>query len=100
LTALVASGNANDSATTKEEILRLFVRKHEQAAEHAEALLAILHGCHTDILVALASHMTEIDATALAEADARRVVTLTLSRAARGGATCLCARNPARYSMS
>ncbi len=46
LTALLASTPGNTLPTTKEEILRLFVRQHEGAAEKAEALRAALFGFH------------------------------------------------------
>lgn len=80
LTALLSLGAHVSSPTTKEEILRLFVEQHERATEHAEALQAVLFGCHSQVLAALASHMNAIGSTTVTEAEARRIITTAVSR--------------------
>lgn len=74
LTVLVSGASKGSEPNTKESILRLFVQQHERASDHAEALLATLHGCHTQILVALAARLTTTGGTAMPEDEARRVV--------------------------
>ena len=80
LSALLAGGSSGARPTTKEEILRLFVRQHEQASDHAEALLAMLFGCHTAILTALACHLNATGSTTMTDGDARRIVTTAISQ--------------------
>ena len=63
LSALLSGGSQGVSPTTKEEVLRLFVQQHERASNHAEALQATLFGCHSDILIALASHLDATGST-------------------------------------
>jgi NACHT C-terminal Alpha/Beta 2 len=73
----VASGGA--APTTKEDILRLFVEQHERAADHAEALHAVIAERHTAVLIAIATKMTKAGATTLSDVEARSVVDATLS---------------------
>jgi DNA polymerase III delta prime subunit len=79
LSALLSSGTQDSSPSTKEELLRLFVEQHERASEHAEALQATLFGCHGEVLNALASHLNAASSTTMTEAEARRIVTLTVT---------------------
>lgn len=78
LWALLSGGSRGASPSTKEEVLRLFVQEHERARDHAEALQAVLFGCHAEILAALASHLNAVGSTTITEADARRIVTTAL----------------------
>ena len=80
LSALLSVSSQGSSPGTKEEVLRLFVQQHESADEHAEALQAILHGCHQDMLAALACELNASGSTAMAEGEARRVVATTVSK--------------------
>jgi hypothetical protein len=54
LTALLANAPGSALPTTREEVLRMFVREHERAADKAEILRATLFGFHSDMLEALA----------------------------------------------
>src|SRR5262249_26165815 len=85
LSALLSSGSQGSSPTTKEEVLRLFVQRHEQASDHAEALQAMLLGCHAEVLTALGSHLTASASTTMLEADARRIVTTTMAQLRQQG---------------
>src|SRR5262249_20090195 len=67
------------------EVLRLFVQEHEQASDHAEALQALLVGCHAEVLTDLASALNAAGATAMLEADARRTVMMKLTRLRQDG---------------
>lgn len=76
LSALLAGSSSGTRPTTKEEVLRLFVQQHERVGEHAEALQAMLFGCHPAILEALACHLNATGgATTMKDGDARRIVT-------------------------
>ena len=74
LTALLASTPGNALPRTKEEVLRLFARQHEGAAEKTEALRAALFGFHPQMLTALATEATHAANTAISESTARTVV--------------------------
>jgi hypothetical protein len=80
LSSLLASGSSGVFPATKEEVLRLFVRQHEQASDHAEALQAILFGSHTVILAALADHLNATNSTTLTDFAARQIVKTVLTR--------------------
>ncbi len=80
LSALLSVGLQGASMNTKEEVLRLFVGQHDLVDEHAEALQAVLHGCHTQVLTALACQLNASGSTAMAEVEARRVVSGTISK--------------------
>ena len=80
LSALLAGGSSGARPTTKEEVLRLFVRQQEQASDHAEALLAMLFGCHAAILTALACHLNARGSTTMTDADARRIVMTAITQ--------------------
>lgn len=80
LAALLSGGAQKAGVATKEDLLRLFVQQHERASDHAEALYAILFGCHADVLIALASHLNSTGSTSLSEVDARRIVTEAVSK--------------------
>jgi hypothetical protein len=74
LTALLATTTGGALPTTREEILRIFVREHESAAEKADALRNALFGFHTEMLTALATEATHAANTAIADTRARTVV--------------------------
>jgi hypothetical protein len=80
LSALLGGGTQDQSASTKEELLRLFVEQHERATDHAETLHATLFGCHTEILTALASRLNSSDSTAMTEAEAREIIAATVAQ--------------------
>ncbi len=85
LSSLLVSGSQGSSPTTKEEVLRLFVQQHERAGDHAEALQATLFGCHSEVLIALASHFNATGSTTMTEADARRIATTTIEQLRQQG---------------
>jgi hypothetical protein len=74
LNSLLAGAPNGVLPTTKEEVLRLFVERHERAADHAEALRSAPAGRHSEILTALAVKMTATGATTLSDAEARTTV--------------------------
>jgi len=74
LNALLLSSPDGKLPTTKEAALRLFVRQHDERPENEEALRAVLHGMHHDILTALAIEATHSGNTWLADDRARPVV--------------------------
>jgi hypothetical protein len=74
LSALLTSGLQNAIGETKEAVLRLFVEKHEKAADHADALQSALLGCHTELLNELASQLNTAGSTTMSETDARKLV--------------------------
>ena len=80
LSVLLALGSKGAIADTKEDVLRSFVRHHEQEGGHAEALQSALFGCHAEVLTELASQLNRIGSTTMPEADARRNVTTTAIR--------------------
>jgi hypothetical protein len=80
LTALVSGGLPSVRPETKEQLLRLFVEQHDRVSEHAEPLQELLHGCHTEVLTALASDLNAKGLTALADAEARRIISTALNK--------------------
>ena len=78
LNSLLSLASGGTAPTTKEEVLRLFVERHERAADHAEALYAVIGSRHREVLTALAAQMTAGDATTLNDADARSIVSATM----------------------
>lgn len=85
LSALLSAGVAGHGVSSKEQVLRLFIKKHEHEPEHAEALQAALFGCHGRILTALASHLNEANLTTLSDSDARRIVAEQIARLCEQG---------------
>jgi hypothetical protein len=79
LNSLLSVASGGFAPTTNEEVLRLFVERHERAADHAEALHAVLTGWHTELLTALAIKMTAAGTTTLSDMEARSVVAATVS---------------------
>lgn len=74
LTALLASVTGAALPSTKEEVLRLFARQHEGAAENAEVLREALFGFHPQMLTALAIEATSTANTTISDSRARTVV--------------------------
>ena len=60
--------------TTKDELLRAFVQKHENNPEHAPTLRTELHQLHPQFLTALARAATEGRSTTLSPEAARRAI--------------------------
>jgi hypothetical protein len=85
LTTLLLGAAGNTPPNTKEEVIRLFIEQHENAAEHATALREILRGRHRPILLSLATHFTGTGVSTVSEADARRVVTTALANLRQQG---------------
>ena len=85
LSTLLSGGVRGPSPTTKEEVLRLFVQQHERASDHAEALQAMLFGCHHEVLTALASDLNAAGTTTMSDADARRIVSMAVTRLRQQG---------------
>lgn len=79
LSSLLSVASGGSAPTTKEDILRLFVEGHEGAADHAQALHAVVAGRHTEILAALAIKMTAAGNTTLSDMEARSEVATTLN---------------------
>lgn len=79
LNTLLSVASSGSVPTTKEELLRLFVARHEGSVDHAQALYAVLSGRQTEVMTALASQMTVLGPTTLTDEEARRVVSATLS---------------------
>jgi hypothetical protein len=79
LNSLLSIASGGSVPSTKEELLRLFVERHERAADHAEALQAVIGGRHRDVLVALAARMTASDVTTLGDVEARALVSGTIT---------------------
>lgn len=74
LSVLLKHAPGGSLPTTKEEVLRTFVREHEQDPEKAATLRRELQDYHPEILQALASEATYQGTTALSDAQARSVV--------------------------
>ena len=85
LTALLAHAPEGNMPTTKEAVLRLFIREHERDADRAEALRGMLFGFHGEILTALALEATRTASTAISDTRARAVVKQTEDRLAAEG---------------
>ena len=74
LATLLAHTPGATLPTTKEEVLRLFVKEHERVSDKAETLRETLFGFHTEALRALAIEATRSGSTALSDNKARAVV--------------------------
>ncbi|WP_306623897.1 MULTISPECIES: NACHT domain-containing protein [Agrobacterium] len=80
LAALLSAGSQISAVSNKESVLRLFVQEHENANQHAEALHAMLFGCHSDVLRSFASYLNSSRASAATNHDARRIIGRALER--------------------
>ncbi|PDT33907.1 hypothetical protein CO671_23100 [Rhizobium sp. M10] len=80
LAALLSAGSQISAISNKESVLRLFVQEHENANQHAEALHAMLFGCHSAILQSFASYLNSSRASAATNHDARRIIGRALER--------------------
>jgi hypothetical protein len=78
LNSLLSVASDGSVPTTKEDILRLFVERHERDSDHAQGLHAVVAGRHTEVLTALAIKMTAAGTTTLSDVEARSVVAATL----------------------
>ena len=78
LNSILSVASGGSAPTTKEDILRLFVARHERDAVHAQALHAVVVARHTEILTALAINMTMSGTTTLSDVEARAVVADTV----------------------
>lgn len=76
LTALLSLPDGQPFPKTKEEILRRFVRAHEQQVDHAEVLKEAVKGLQTEFLTALAVTATQSANTSILETNARRSIGL------------------------
>ncbi|MFD0986146.1 NACHT domain-containing protein [Methyloligella solikamskensis] len=74
LTALLTEAPASVFPTTKEEILRLFVERHERVAEKAQIFRSELQDTHRDYLGALAAEATRSANVVITEVRSREVV--------------------------
>lgn len=75
LNALLATSSEEALvAETKDEILRLFVHRHENRPENAQVLRDKLYGTHADMLEALAVECVSRAVAAISEPSARTVV--------------------------
>jgi hypothetical protein len=78
LNALLRNPPAAAMPTTKEEILRLFVRQHEGLPENAEVLRRAFGGHHPELLQGLAIEAVMAANTAIPETRAKAVVSRVL----------------------
>jgi hypothetical protein len=85
LNALLSVASGGSVPSTKEGVLRLFVEQHERAADHAQALHAVVAGLHTEVLTSIAVQMTEGGATTLSNTEARSVVSATVRKLRQHG---------------
>ena len=85
LNSLLSLASGGPAATTKEDVLRLFVEQHERATDHVQALHAMVAGRHTEVLTALAVQMTAAAATTLSDAEARSVVSAVVTELRQRG---------------
>jgi hypothetical protein len=74
LSALLGSASSGRIPDTKEEILRLFIQKHEKRPEVELTLSEEFFGCHQPVLVGLAVDATIRANTAIEENRAREIV--------------------------
>jgi hypothetical protein len=74
LTALVRSTPGARFPQTKEEVLRLFVRQHEEEPEKAAILQKELLGFHSDMLTGLGVEANRVANTVLPDTSANRVI--------------------------
>ena len=74
LVALLARPDRGSFPTTKEGVLRIFVSEHERAPDTADALRAVMHGCHGKMLTAIAVEATNGSSVVVADEVARRAV--------------------------
>ena len=74
LTALLIAVKDDHLPATREEVLRLFIRQHDDAPERARALREVAFGFHGDMLKALAVEATQTANTSIGDSVARTVV--------------------------
>ena len=74
LQTLLDSMPTGDLPKTKEEILRMFVERHEQVPDKAEILLKEVHGTHEDMLVGLAVKATSAANTTISQTQTRSTI--------------------------
>lgn len=77
LTSLVASSSDGRLPRTKEEVLHLFVKKHEEDAEKVDALRQIFHD---KVLRAIARACSERHVTIIEEEDALKIIGNVLAK--------------------
>lgn len=85
LTALLSLPEGDAFPTTKEEVLRLFIRAQEADVAHAQALQSKLQGKHTDYLCSLSRFATDVANTTIGEDNARRAVSSMATLLAQDG---------------
>lgn len=78
LTALLSLPEDTPFPTTKEEVIRRFVAKHELDAAHAAALRTFTGGFHQDYLDGLAVFATTTANTSVADSNARKTISETM----------------------
>ena len=77
LSALLSLPENAPFPKTKEEVLRHFVAAHEKEASHAEALHAVAKGFQEEFLDGLAVFASQTANTAIADGNARRLISET-----------------------
>lgn len=77
LTALLQLPDGDPFPDTKEEVLRRFVKVHEEANQRTEALMHVTHGLHQRFLEDLAVTATRDANTAITDTAARKSVSNT-----------------------
>ena len=80
LTSLVGYAQGSALPTTKEEVLRIFVEKHEKSDAGAEKLYGLLFHRHKNVLIDLAVHATGLGRTVFSETGARSVISTSQQR--------------------
>ncbi|MDQ8698136.1 ATP-binding protein [Hyphomicrobium sp. LHD-15] len=90
LTALLTSTPGKELPKTKEAILRLFVKKHEQDAEKIEIYNSELLGNQTIYLSAIAASTTATANVSLLEVSTREVIKSTADELIKNGQLSIC----------
>lgn len=85
LNALLSNGISGSMPTTKDEVLGLFVKKHEEVPERAEVFSSQLLGCHRQMLVGLAVEATKVTNTLIRDFRARSIVSQVEDRLVETG---------------
>ncbi len=85
LTALLQLPNGAPFPTTKEEVIRHFVAAHEKEASRAEALHGVVQDFQQEYLDGLAAFATQTANTAIADNNARRSISDTMTALVNNG---------------
>jgi hypothetical protein len=85
LNALLTIPSGSPFPQTKEEVLRMFVMRHEKAPTNAEILRKELYGFHKDMLIGLATQANRSANTSIPEASACQAISTAEGRLSEQG---------------